>query len=384
LEASQKTLTLVNGTLELARNASDQAAKQLSQRAEKVRDEISEEATDLFVNAHYHQDFKSRLLKIVVEEPTIRGDILDLAQRLASIEGYLEFQQIKMAAPGFLVKGMAHHLRQDEARAIKFLARAAETRDVNPKLTQFAYYWTGYACNNAGRFSQAAEVFAIARRFADEKSPLFFELMRLEEESRFFDLTRRFFDGDTSVRAEAMKIVGRLGTHAENTIKAEVMGVAEGIATTQGNICMWLARTGADDERADRLDEAGKHFGKGGSSLWARFGRLEAERERNPQTPPATVEYADLEEIANLQSQRRAEPRSLTLLYLTTVLCMKSQNKPKSEVLTVTQLLRKAFADVDDSLTIYSQRWKTNIDKRRFESDDLGPAVGDAKSVRRE
>src|SRR5581483_9839376 len=83
-------------------------------------------------------------------------------------------------------------------------------------------------------------------------------------------------------------------------------------------------------------------------------------------------EFARLEKVALIKTQQRAEPRSVTLLHLTGVLCMLAQGKTSAEVAGPMALLRKAFADVDGSLTLYSQYWKTNVDRAGFEQADLG------------
>lgn len=386
LDASQKTLTLVNDTLALARDANDRAAKELSQRAERVLREISEDASSLFLGAYYHQNFARKLLKIIVEEPQIRNEIGALSQRLGSIEGPLEFQEIPLTPSAYLVKGITHHLKQDEKRAIRFLEHAVEAKgELNPKLMQFAFYWMGYACNNVGQYTKAADVFASAKRYTDETSGLYFELSRLEQESHFFELSRKFFEMHNVASPELQDDVGRVLERLEilrdGAASAGASVIAEGIATTEGNINLFLSRTYAGSARNASLDKAISRYQLAGSSLWSRFGLYEAQRERYPAKRVQRSKYADLEAAANSETQKRTEPRSLTLLYLTSVLCMTQQHKPKAEIASATRMLQKTFGDVDGSLTLYSQHWKTNVDRDMFEASDLNAATAPERSA---
>lgn len=385
IDASQRTLTLVNETLKLAHESSAQAARTMTQRAERALQELTDEANTLFTNARYHNDFDVYLLKIVVEEPQIRNDIQDIAQRLGSIEGYLEFQDLELTPAMHLVKGLDHHLRQDERRAIRALERAASTgaMETGAHLVEFARYWMGYASNNMGQFRQAAEVFSQARRLAEPGSSLYLDLARLEEESEFFEVTRHFFEAASLTddhRRTTVRILQRLdGLYADatsgNTATSETnaraaTARAHAIATTQGNVCLFLARAGdiAEAERAEH------YFEHGGSDLWSRFGLLDARDARGLRPrKDDKAEYARLEVIAEEKTRRRAEPRSLALLYLTSAICMSRGGKAPSEVSGALRSLNKAFGDVDGALTLYSQRWKTNVSRGRFQSDDLAP-----------
>jgi tetratricopeptide (TPR) repeat protein len=370
LDSSQKTISLVNQTLELARESSERAEKTLSQRAERLLHEITSEATVLFVQAHYHPRFAAgSLLKVIVEEPPLRSEVLDLAQRLTSIEGYLEFQEIPLTPSAFLIKGMSYHLKQDEKRAIRDFERAAEDKDANPKIRQFAYFWMGYACNNVGNYLQAAEVFSHARRFEGEFGlPL--ELGRFEEESRFFELTRRDLAGkEPATREEVQQLFNRLLDLANDAERAQAVSIARKIATTTGNIYTWLGRTRSEPaERNEILRKAIEMYEKG-DGIWADFGKLEAAFDID-EVGPDRAGYAKVEELANKLTQERAEPRSLTLLYLTTAICMVRQEKSTVEVEGVMRALRKSFADVE-GVTVYSQHHKTNLRKEDFNSIDL-------------
>jgi len=128
-------------------------------------------------------------------------------------------------------------------------------------------------------------------------------------------------------------------------------------------------------EKTDALYLAAKHYTNGGTGLWAQFGKLEAELELDSSLDKVRERkqtFAMLENLVIKKTQQRAEPRSLTLLHLTGVLCMLGQGKKASEIAGPLAMLRQAFANVDGSLTIYSQFWKTNVNRSVFEADDFG------------
>ncbi len=378
LDASQKTLTLVNDTLELARDASDRAAKELTHRAERLLNEITEDANNVFVNSHYAPEFERKALKVLVEVPRIRNDLRDLAQRIASIEGYLEFQEIPLSASAFVVKGMDHHLRQDEDNAIKCFGRAvAAPGGTNSKVLQYALFWMGYSCNNVGRYTQAADVFHAAARHADAESPLAFDLGRMEEESRFFELAQQAFDPSAdraAIITKARHVVGRLETQRVAADAVEFTPASQAISTTVGNIHTWIARS--DPSVApDALRDAIAAYRLGGRSLWARFGLAEAERALDPDRPVDLDEYDELERAANDATKQRSEPRSQTLLHLTATTCMVRQDKSPELVSGALRALREAFRDVEGALTLYSQHWKANVSRDLFDQDDIEPLV---------
>jgi hypothetical protein len=273
------------------------------------------------------------------------------------------------------VKGIAHHLQQDEKRAIRFFERAADARgELNPRLTLFAYYWMGYSCNNVGQYAKATDVFAMAQHHVNQTSAVHLEVARLECESQFFELSSLYFRQETPLTtaqsSDAQRILHRLGALREEAVNRGLSATAQGIATTEGNINFWIARSEQDEGRNAAIDRAIEMYEIAGSSLWARFGLQEALLERDPEAAPNAAEYAELQSLANIQTERRAEQRSRTLLYLTMAICLIRQGK-LNELPGTTQLLRQTFSDVDGSLTLYSQHWKTNVDRETFLEDDL-------------
>lgn len=387
LDSSQQTISLVNDTLQLAYDASQRAATTLSRRAERSLNDITDEAEGLFLKARYHELFATKFFKIIVEEPGLRNGVGELAQRLASIEGYLDFQEIKLTPAAFLVKGLAHHLNQDEHAAIKALRHAADSSGrARPELQQFAYFWAGYASNNLGNYVQGAEMFAFAHRLAEKAKPLDYELARMGEESRFFELARQWRQAtsdDTAQRAapggrakdpealvrEVREVLERLQEYWDAaTAIPDGRGVAESIANSQGNVCTWLARAEGGGKAA--WAAALSYYEKAGGGLWARFSRLEACTEITGRKKPKKSQYAEVEALAKHETGRRNEPKSLVLFHLTILACRRRQGTDK-DVESATQALRNALAAVDDGIMLYSHWWKTNVSAKEFNDYDL-------------
>jgi hypothetical protein len=194
--------------------------------------------------------------------------------------------------------------------------------------------------------------------------------------------------------ADAKRLITQVDdllTRAANASRADVL---EHLQRTKGNMYTWIARA-LDDNSEDATSawtdavaaftlavaarEVESHH------LWSRFGLQEALRAQHLHDakqrgddvePPVPVEsrkvYAELELAADELTQHRAEPRSRVLLLLTIVICMDRQGKV-SDLAFAKRHLRHAFAEVDGSLTLYSERLKANINRRQFEEEELKP-----------
>jgi tetratricopeptide (TPR) repeat protein len=405
LDASQKTLTLVNETLELARDASERASKALSERARRLLREISEDASTLFERALYSDGFKTQFYRTVTEDAHARNEILDLSQRLASIEGYLEFQEIPLTASAFMLKGLSHHLRQDETRSIRYFDSAIDSRDATDKFIEpFAHYWMGHACSNAGQYRRAADAFNAAYRVVGTDSAEAFELARLATENTFYGVVETYLANRTGSvvplveqTRQMIALVSRRAQRAKTLGRADVL---ESLYRTQGNMHTWLARvTDAESPEAERAwSDAVDAFKLAVDArevesrhLWSRFGLQEALRaqrlhgaEKNSgaaRTPGAAALaeseesrkiYQELELAADELTQHRSEPRSKVLLLLAIVICMDRQDKV-SDLAFAKRQLRHAFSEVDGAITLYSERLKANVTRQQFEDEELKP-----------
>jgi tetratricopeptide (TPR) repeat protein len=384
LDASQKTLTLVNDTLKLARDASDRASKALSERAERMLAEITEDATDLFTTARWSREFETSHYKHILDDAHIRHEINDLSQRLGAIEGYLRLEDIPLTASAYLVKGLNHHLRQDEKRSIQNFDNAIEAKDPSGDriIKQYAYYWMGHACTNIGLYRRAIDIFRTARSFADKPTLADYELARRAEESTFYELVNSHLErGEGSDTAsdivEAERLIHNLGELSAAARKSGVTVAAEALTLSQGNIWTWIARVrggrSADTKRAWR--NASDSYKVAGEALWARFGLLEARAALSPNSI-VVKDYARIERDADRLAHDRAEPRSKTLLLLGTVLCMRRRKRGRAadaELRSAMRHLIDAFSEVDGSLTLYSEYWKANVSRAQFITTELDP-----------
>lgn len=376
LDASQKTLNLVNDTLSLSRNASAQAEQTLNRRAQTLLGEITADAESLFLRSQYEPAFKKYLLKILVEDPRFQREIANLSQRIAAIEGYLEFQEIPLSGPAFLAKGMNHHFSQDEDRAIRLLEQAARDRKAHPKVTMYAYFWAGYACNNLARNIEASELFAVAARYAEEKSPVAFELGRMQLESQFFDLSRRVLateegPADQDDTAEVELLLDRLSALQDEAREVKSSQAVGRVSLLIGNVSLfaWRARLGV----TDALTRAEKAYKDSGEDIWSKLGRLEVKLHKHGYGALKRTELEDLLGDALEKTQKRVEPRSRTLLYLLAANSMILLGQ-SDDITGTMQLLRSELSQVDSLLTLYSLYWRTNVTRDQFEKWDLGEA----------
>jgi hypothetical protein len=169
LESSQKTLVLVNDTLELAKQAHDRAAEVSRRRATASLVQVDDRAHELIHGALVHQNFKA-----IVEDPSLRAEVNEVASEILLVEASLLQQDIPLTPACLFVKGMERHLRviTEPNPAIKNLTAAA--RDARePEFAALAYYWAGYISNNIGEFVSALDKFGRALDAVDnDEDPL--------------------------------------------------------------------------------------------------------------------------------------------------------------------------------------------------------------------
>lgn len=375
LEASQKTLTLVNDTLTLAKDANERAARTMAQRAEQNQKEIDARAHALVREAFQLTDFKTKTFKIFVEAPEIKSELDELASRLSSIEGYLDLQHIALTPACFFVKGMARHLRQEARRAIEDLERATEAEGRRSRnLVIAAHYWMGYESNNLRRFSQAANSFKRALELEQKGSAQYFELRRIKLESDFFELARAFRASQLNGTAKqsSSALIKPLERQLNDVLKEakaadDTGGVSGGILTLHGNILTWAARNTEDERVAhELLTQAVAVFPETGASIWANFGRLDAQSELGHEIDDDDWQGVVWDAVA--RTSVRTEPRSLALLHETSLIALSKQRTPREWESTY-RALKEALAKVDASLTLYSQREKYNVPRDEFDRE---------------
>jgi hypothetical protein len=239
LEESQKTLTLVNQTLALAREATDQAAHTMERKAAASLATIEANARDLLQPLLDAGEFER-----VVASAEVRTNLETVAGELRAIEGYLLLQDIDLQPHSRFVKGMAQYLADDTVGALRTLRQAAQDPSVR-ELQLFSIYWDAYLNVALGRYAEAIHVFQLGEENLPERAMEHVEFDRMIDDATFFKLA------EERVRAEPLdrfKAVAHLLTdlekisdkfHTEDD-EAETRTSHE-IADTRGDLLSWIA-----------------------------------------------------------------------------------------------------------------------------------------------
>jgi tetratricopeptide (TPR) repeat protein len=184
LEQSQTTLSLVNDTLELAKEATDRAAKSMEEKAQLRVDAIEERAQKLMLDV-----FTSREFELVVEDPVRRAELHAIGDELRALEGYLNLQDIKLKDYAKFVKALDQFLLDDTDSAIQALQLASQDRVVGD-LRMFIEYWLGYMLTTVGSYEEAVSKFQHDEMNLTEHESQWFQLERIIGETQFFLLAK--------------------------------------------------------------------------------------------------------------------------------------------------------------------------------------------------
>ena len=184
-DQSQTTLALVNDTLKLAKDATDQAAHSMQEKAEAQVDAIEERAEDLMQRAFEEADFE-----ILVYEPGYRADLHAIGDELRSLEGYLTLQDIKLPSHTKFIKALDQFLLDDTESALNALRRAAQS-NASPHLDRFTLFWLGYMYTTVGDYDVAVRTFIDDEIGLKEDDSERFQLECIIAETRFFEVAKR-------------------------------------------------------------------------------------------------------------------------------------------------------------------------------------------------
>ena len=184
LEQSQTTLSLVNDTLELAKEATDRAAKSMEEKAQLRVDAIEERAQRLMLDI-----FNSREFEKVIEDPVQRTELHAIGEELRALEGYLSMQDIELKDYAKFVKALDQFLLDDTESALQALQLASQDRVVGD-LQKFIEYWLGYMLTTVGEYEEAIARFQHDEIDLPKNSSQWFQLERIIGETKFFHLAK--------------------------------------------------------------------------------------------------------------------------------------------------------------------------------------------------
>jgi tetratricopeptide (TPR) repeat protein len=184
LEQSQTTLSLVNDTLGLAKQANDRAMKSMENKAQSRIDEIEERSQRLLLDVFTQEEFE-----LIITDAHRRNELHDIAAELRSLEGYLSLQDIKLPQYTKFIKSLDQFLLDDTETAIHALRLFSQEGTVGD-LEHFAEYWLGYMLTTVGEYEEAIRKFRHDELQLEHDEPEYFQLERIIAETEFFQIAK--------------------------------------------------------------------------------------------------------------------------------------------------------------------------------------------------
>jgi tetratricopeptide (TPR) repeat protein len=258
-EQSQTTLSLVNDTLKLAKEANEEAARTMKSKAQSRVDEIEERAQRLMFDVFHEREFE-----IFLKDQDRLRDLEGVADELRSLEGYLSVQGVKPHHYTRFVLAIDKFVKDDIEGALEELELLSQAGIVG-ELQRFTEYWLGYLLTTVGEYEEAVNRFRHDELDLDHGDPEYFQLERIISETEFFarakprlsedesKLGRKIEDDSMpedirspSERLEAVaEILNQLAKLKSNIdVSEEVRGRSQTkleIARTRADILEWVA-----------------------------------------------------------------------------------------------------------------------------------------------
>lgn len=198
LEQSQTTLSLVNDTLQLAKEANDRAMQSTKDKAQSRIDEIEERSQTLLLDVFTEEEFE-----LIITDTHRRNELHDIASELRSLEGFLSLQDITLGQYTKFIKALDQFLLDDTLAAIQALRLSAQEKTVGD-LEHFAEYWLGYMLTTIGEYEEALRKFKHDKLALKPGDPEYFQLERIMAETEFFLVAKRNAESETARKDSAV------------------------------------------------------------------------------------------------------------------------------------------------------------------------------------
>jgi hypothetical protein len=355
---SQRTLTLVNATLELAKEASARASRSLANRLKKSSRELDAQCSTLLKDVEAFKEDKN-----VVADNDTTSRIHNLGIKVKALENnliILEDEAIELEPFCCAVSGLDSYLHDDYDQAIAYLAKGSDHKQAPDSLKSLAFYWLGYINNNLRLFTQAIHNFEYA--LALSASERRFELKRLLVESRFFNR-----ESSPELINQLQILLAEFDKEFPDSSGKAAQDGKRRIITTLGNLCF---QTGNETGDRDYYVQAKKFFEQAGArAKWSSFGLAE--------TLHKLCEYKMAKELfagpvmkeADREFLGREELRTKILAKTTQLICCIRLESSKQHVKDQHDALISLVANLGNRLTIYSQLQRRNVSKEDFIKD---------------
>jgi hypothetical protein len=184
LEQSQTTLALVNDTLKLAKEATDQAAHGMEEKAETRVAAIERRAQALMLEI-----FEVGVFESIIADHDYRTRLHSIADELRSLEGYLSLQDIELPQYTTFIKAIDQFVLDETEFALQALRLAVQNRAVGD-LQRFTEYWLGYVLTTIGHYEEALGMLRREDSDMREHEAQHFQLERIIKETEFFVIAK--------------------------------------------------------------------------------------------------------------------------------------------------------------------------------------------------
>jgi hypothetical protein len=356
---STQTLTLVNQTLELARDASERASKSLEIKLNKKHTELEQEAIELIEESRAFKNYK-----ILVEDSNFRSNLLTLALEIAGLQNNQNIleREVTLHPNCSFIRGMEFHLNQHFKTAIKYWKQVKDNIEAVPELKIMALYWIAYEQNNLKDFENAATNFESASSIA--KGAMKFELERIKIESKFFDFPK--YTPDKLIpELLALNELAKKEPESE-----EMKKVKSSIVSTIGNIYHEMGNKSSGEKAKEFYTKARNSFNEAPyKNKWTWFGYGESSYRLGNTQEAENILLGKVKSEAEFEYSTRLEPRTKVLGQTTVLICSVRVKSLNENVNTLYNLIKTTLGGVDERLTVYSQFQRRNVDKKTFVKD---------------
>jgi TolA-binding protein/uncharacterized protein YdbL (DUF1318 family) len=236
-EGSQRTLSLVNDTLAVAKEASESAAHTMQTKASSNLQVLEEQAEDLILQIAEEQNYEE-----IIDLPQYRAEVESIAKELDSLEGYLRLQDIPIKPYCWFVRGVERYLKDDMSGALHAFRDVSQLTGY-PQLVRFAYYWLGQLHAVLGEYEKASQAYKEAVAGLRDGSGAKLELDRALAEVDFLKFAAA---SSAATPHERWKEVQRIGTKLEGLLQhakdqLDDQHIVHQIESTLANVYTWVA-----------------------------------------------------------------------------------------------------------------------------------------------